>query len=82
MKNTVIFQNPFKVKHNIINIIMMLLMATVISFIPHDSKILVFSTLILIYVFGIEMFIANRVAKIITMAILLTLLFVCMYCFL
>lgn len=82
MKHTVIFQNPFKVKHNIINIIMMLLMATVISFIPYDSKILVFSTLILIYVFGIEMFIANRVARIITMAILLTLLFVCMYCFL
>lgn len=82
MKHTVVFQNPFKVKHNIINIIMILLMATVISFIPHDSKILVFSTLIAIYAFGIEMFIANRVVRILTMAVLLILLFICIYCFL
>lgn len=58
---------------------MILFMTTVISFIPHPSKTVVFPMLVLIYAFGIEMFIVNRIARIITTIVLLTLLFIFLY---
>ena len=74
-----IFQNPFKNRHYIINVIVILLVATVISFMPRDSKMMISFMLIVAYAFGMEMFIVNRVARVVAMIILLALLFISAY---
>lgn len=59
--------------------IMILFLTTALSFIPQHPKTLVFPMLILIYAFGIEMFIVNRIARIVAIVVLLTLLFTFLY---